>query len=224
MAEGAGEQGTANKPQVDDLSITFVDSSYRVPRNVAERIHRLKLLLDEHPTATDLHFQELDDNRFKRVLEESSVEVVDPMLFRPEKQVKGANVYDDMFFKFMYTCFKEGKIATSYTGNFTAGFLLCAVPVESCLEDVLFSLSDFKSKKHNVQIQKCLYCPSAWWLERVGRCIEHSFVDKVSPRSNSVIANALSGHELRDVFITMYAAFFGETYAITVSFTYKEVK
>lgn len=231
-------EGTGNKLQVagnplpvndtnDDLSITFVDSAYKVPRNIATRIHRLNLLLDEHPEATDFHFQELDDNRFKRVLEDASIQVVEPFMYRPEKQVKLALVNDnETFFKFVFNNITGGQIAIAFDSNRSYGsFIMSCVPIESCLDDVLFSLSKFKSKKHNPQILACLYCPKAWWLENVGTSFEYSFVQKFDPRSNqSVISNMVAGYEVRDVFINMYAACYAETYAISVTLTLKDIK
>lgn len=51
------------------LRISFVDSSYTVPLYAAQRMHRLKLLMDEHPDAEEFDIEEVDGGKFRKCLE-----------------------------------------------------------------------------------------------------------------------------------------------------------
>lgn len=56
-------------PLMKRLRISFADTSYNVPRYAAERMHRLKLLMDEHPKAEEFEFEEVDGGKFRKCLE-----------------------------------------------------------------------------------------------------------------------------------------------------------
>ncbi len=208
-----------------DIQISFVDASFTVPRYAAETMHRVNLLLREHPEATDFHFQELEGGRFKRALEESSVPIIDVESFRPTKAKKLIeNTETLQFFEFMFGVMIRRE-ATVVLNGFVASTHVSCVPIDSCIEDVMFSLTKFKSKRHNTQFIDCLMCPQKWWIEHAGSVLEHSFMTKVDPRKHSanIIASRVEGYTEREMFICMYAALYPDSYSISVNFTFKEI-
>lgn len=82
MAEGSNRKWDYPERDDDDevIEVSFVDTSYRVPYHVARKIHRISLLLDDNPGATELFFQEMDQGRFAQTLD-PQVSCVDPALF-----------------------------------------------------------------------------------------------------------------------------------------------